>query len=466
MKKLSQSQELFYDLYTKMSSKIEESSETIFSGVSIMEHMETNYERFMESTYSKQFFLDESIYEKNVTIKAFIENEVLSDLYTSIYDHLLTESEDGELSFAQQYLMENTEDAFKVKYKGASSHQLEQFEESLATIAAIGGVGAMFGAVPAVAFGALTVIGMNLLFPSRYARTADMFFEKSLGQLGKVLFGTKSLLAYGNTSLTASNNNILNFDNIDMNPEVKKLFYKLSSSNDKNAPIQGINTIVATCLENNDALNAGEIDGSQKGFFRGKYSPRYNTIFTVFIDSLFKKSSSKNGEEYGTLIKYRRCLTEKLVDIYKFLMIANISQSGDYKKILRVMKRGFHGDPEQLLSFIHIEDDKERLNRDNIITLFKFRLFLEDMAADLKKGTFDVDRESSIYLNQKLNMVDREIEDYLMKNGKRLETVYESQKDFARKDFKHNKIPDKNLKRNLMGFSAPIKGTTEGGPTV
>jgi len=449
----TQSEELFYDLYVKMSNRIEESTETIFSDVSIASDVTKHYSEFMESSYSKLFFQEESVYEKNKVIKSFIENEILSDIYTSTYDHLIHESSDSELSFSQQILLENTQEQFNTRYKG-----IEVIEEfSLAGIGATVGIGAALGAVPAAAFAGITFLGMNLLFPSRYARASDMFFEKSLGLLGTALFGTKSLLAMGNSSFTASNNNILNFDNIDVNPEVKKLFNSLARTNDKKAPIAGIDTIVATCLETNNALDAADIDPSQKGFMIGKYSPRNNSIFTVMIESLFKKSASKSDEEFGTLIKYRRCLSEKLVDMYKFLMIANISQSKDYKKIIRVMKKGFHTNPEQLLTFIHTDTESDQINKENIVTLMKFRLFLDDMVKDLKKGTFDVDREASIYLGQRLAQVDDEVEDYLAKNQKRIETAFESQDEFRRKDFKHNKALDKSLKRNLFGMSDKVK---------
>lgn len=458
MKKQSQSQELFLNLYGKLSRKIEESVETIFTGVNIDEFSDTNYKRFMESSYSKQFFLDETIYQKNLTIQSFIENEVLSELYTNTYDSLLNENSDSELSFGQSIILENTEEMFNVKYKGASLHELEKFEEGIGTgmLAGAGGVFAASGmlpSVPLIAFGALTVIGVNLLLPARWARVSDDMSEKLLGDVGKVLFGTKSMLAASGTSLGASNNNIINFDNIDVNPEVKKLFNSLSRTQDKKAPVNGINTIVASCLEQNDALNSSEISDTQKGFFRGKYSPKYNNIFKVFIESLFKKSTNKQDEEFNTLLRYRKCLSEKLVDMYKFLMIANVSQNKEYKKILRVMKKGFHSNPEQLLTFMHTDDEVGKLNKENIITLVRFRMFLEDMSKDLKRGTFDVDKEASVYLSQKLKMVDTEVEDYLAKNGRRIETAYENRSEFNRKDFKNKRPDEKYLKRKLMGFS-------------
>jgi len=455
--KLSHSQELFFDLYGKLSTKIEESTDTIFSDVSIAEHAEVNYERFMESKYSKQFFMENSTYQKNETIKAFIENEVLSELYTNTYDSLIRENSTSDLSFSQEIILEATVEQFNVKYKGSSNHELEQFEEGIGLgMAAASGIFAATGAIPSVplvAFGALTVMGISLLMPARYARAADDASERLLGGLGKALFGTKSLLAMKGTSLGASNNNILNYDNIDVNPEVRKLFNSLSRTQNKKAPIDGINTIVASCVEKNGVMDDVELPSGFAGFIRGFYKAQYNSVFTVFIESLFKKATNKKDEEFNTLLRYRKCLAEKLVDMYKFLMIANISQSKDYRKIIRVMQKGFHNNPEQLLSFLHVSDESDQLNKENIITLTKYRMFLDDMVRDLKKGTFDIDREASIYLSQKLSTVDGEIEDYLSKNSKRIETVHENRNEFDRKDYKYNKPEEKNLKRKLMGFS-------------
>jgi len=453
MQKISQSKELFLDLYLKMSKKIEESTDTIFSGVSIADLAESNYKEFMESSYIKQYYMEESIYQKNLTIKAFIENEVLSEIYTNTYDRLLHENDDGELSFSQTFILEETEAAFNVKYKGASLHKLEQFEEGLGSslLALTGGAFATGGVnIPLVAFGALTVAGIQLFLPARYARVADSMSEKVLGDVGKALFGTRNLLAKKGSRLGHSNNNILNFDNINVNPEVKKLFNSLSRTQDKKAPIAGLDSIVTGCLEYNDALSSGEIDEHDKGYFRGKYAPINNNIFKIVLSNIFKKSSDKKDDGFNTLIRYRKCLAEKLVDMYKFLMIANISQSKDYKKIIRIMQKGFHENPEQLLGFMSIDDEHEQLNKENILILVKFRMFLDDMVTDLHKGAFDVDKESSIYLKQKLSVVDTEIEEYLAKNKKTIETAFENREEFNRKDYKYNKPDERKLKRKFL----------------
>ncbi len=447
----SVSEELFYDLYIKMSNKIEESTETIFSGTGIKFKAYDAYQAFMESSYSKQFFLDESTYEKNKTIKLFIESEILSPLFTKTYDALIAESSDGHLSFSQELLMENTQEQFNVRYRGSSNHEAEQFEEG-AFWAGAATLASAFVAVPVpiTVFAAMTYLGVNLLLPARYANSSDTFVEKYLGLLGKAMFNTKSLLAWQGTSLDSSNKNIINFDNVDVNPEVKKLFNSLSRTSDKKAPINGLNTIVAPWVDANDVFdNADPESIPDKGYLSSMFKPQYHNVFSVFIESVFKDSSG-DKEKTNALIRYRKCLSDKLVDMYKFLMIANVSQSREYKKILRVMHKGFHQNPEQLLSFIHVDSEVDSVNKENIITLIKFRMLLDDLAKDLGKGAFEVDKESSIFLKQRLKQVDSEIEDYLARNKKQLETSFEDQNDFNRKEFKHKKPEDRNFKRKLF----------------
>ena len=469
MDKLPQSQELFNDLYIKMSDKLEESENTLFTGVSIREFADVNYERFMESTYSRQFFIEESLYEKNLQIKCFIENEVINTFITESVDSL-SELNGGELSFAQTILLENTCEQFNVKYMGDSEIIEEGFGTTLSIAGAgvaayLGGAASLLGVVPIVgltALGALPALAASLMVSSRGAREWDRTVEDWTGSIGLALAGTKSLLAKKGTSLGASNDNIINFDNIDTNPAVKKLFNTLSRNSNKDASIQGLGTLVEMCAEQNNAFSntfeeMSEDNSSLKNFLRGKYSKRNHNVFTLILDSVFKSASSKGSEEYGTLIRFRKCLSEKLVDLYKFLMIANVSQSTDYRKIIRVMERGFHDDPEQLLSFMAVDSDEEQLTKENIKLLVRFRLYLENMAKDLKKGTFAVDKESSIYLTQRLSTVDKDIADYLSKNGKKIETVFESQREFEKKDYKYNKPDEKTFKRKSFGFGTSFK---------
>lgn len=459
---MSQSKELFESLYTNMSNKIHDSSDTIFSGVHL-DDVETDYNTFMESIYANQFFLENSIYEKNLTIQAFIENEVLSNIYTNTRDSLTLGGE--ELSFSQQYLCENTETEFNVKYK--NYEQVETLEEGLAIGSAVLSVVSLFSAaLPTtwiVAFSSVTVLGLQLLLPARYARNIDNALGVMLGVLGPLLIGTTSIFATTG-ALKHSNNNILNFDNIDTNPEVAKLFKNLTNVPQqgtfkkfftkigfmKKPSIEGINSIVASCLEQNDVTESSdEINSGNAGFLSGMYRPGNSNVISMFVNSIFKSSSDKKTEEFDKLIRYRKCLSEKLIDLYKLLLIANVAQSRDYKKLTRVMTNGFQGNPEQILGFMHVEDEKDEILRENIVSLIQFRMFLDKMAIDLGKGVFEADKESSIFLKQKLKLVDGEVEQELKKRGREIETAFESEDEFKNKDFKNKEIDEKKLKRKI-----------------
>ena len=228
MKKLPLSQELFYNLYTKYSEKIEESQENIFSGINILPEMEKNYHKFTVSPAMNNFYAENSIYEKTKMIKEFIESDILSTLYSDVYDSL------GKRSFKENYLLENTVQQFNVRYIGSNNQdELNLFEESLNTwlAGAAVGIGSMLGVIPAVAFAAGTILGLNLLMPSKFTRRIDDNLNKALGYVGTAAFGTQSILSKGKTSLSRSNNNIINFDNINTNPQVKTIFNKLIFGN-------------------------------------------------------------------------------------------------------------------------------------------------------------------------------------------------------------------------------------------
>ena len=464
MKKLPLSQELFYDLYTKYSEKIEESQENIFSGINILPEMEKNYHKFTVSPAMNNFYAENSIYEKTKMIKEFIESDILSTLYSDVYDSL------EKKSFKENYLLENTVQQFNVRYIGSNNQdELNLFEESLNTwlVGAAVGIGSMLGVIPAVAFAAGTILGLNLLMPSKFTRRIDDNLNTALGYVGTAAFGTQSILSKGKTSLSRSNNNIINFDNINTNPQVKTIFNKLIHSHNTSKPteaINGINVMVESCLSQSK-LDADLDDSTFKGMFRRAYSHQNNNVFTIAIQSIFKSGADKEDKEYASLLAYRRCLSEKLVDLYTFLIIANVSQSHEYKKIINVMKRGFPDNPSQLLAFVNETSDDNTV-RDNILNLIKFRLYLEELSVELSKGAFDVDTEAGTFLKQKLKQSDTEIEDYFARNNKSLNaqfqgdipegTSYENQKEFNNRDFKNNPIPEKEQKRSLFGMNSTL----------
>ncbi len=448
------SQELFDDMYTKMDKKVSSIPDTIFENISVLADKDKNYNRFMSSPYSKMFYLEESTYQKNLVIKSFIENEILSEIFTEAYDAVSAKYNDNELSFKENLLFENTVEAVNVKYKGQLLEEgfADKFfdKANLFGKTALIGAAAAMGSLPLSIFASSAVFGLSILLPSRSARNWDMYAEKALGVLGGGLIGTKSLFALGNTSVSQSNNNILNFDNIDTNPDVKKLFYSLARTRNKKDTINALGAVVQGCLDNNDPLNSTDVEESHNNYFKGLYTPRNNNVFTVALESIFKHSGDDKSEGYGTLIQYRKCLSDKLVDMYKFLMIANISTNKDYKKITNLMKKGFADNPEHILSFLSDDTESEQLNKENILLLTKFRIFLGDLSKDLKKGIFDADKEAGTYLTQKLKNVDSEVEEYVSNHQRQIETNFEDEDDFRRKDFKFNQRPERDFKKKLM----------------
>lgn len=454
---MSQSKEMFYNIYSKYNKKLEESTDTIFSGMNLDDTSDSVYKMFTESIQYDKFLHSNSTYDKRKIILEFLEGTVYSALYTEAFDQL-----QQDLSFSQEYILENTKHTFNLNYLGDSDHQLKIFEENLGhTISAGLGVASLAGMipiVPAIAFSALAYLGINLLIPSNYARKQTNQIGKLLGGLGKVTLGTQSILLKFD-SLRHSNNTILKLDNIDSNPEVKKMFMRLANTADAKAGIAGINSIIGSCIDKHNMEKSLE-RSSGKGignWIRGLYNPRMNNVFTVLIDSLYKNANSDDQESVSSLMNFRKCLIEKLVDMYKFLLIANITQNADYKKILSVMKRGFSTNPEQLLSFVHTETREEVLVKENLIILIQFRIMLGELAVEMKQGMFDVDKESGIYLQQKLKQIDTEIEDFFRRNNAQLETQFESRRDFNNKDFKYNAPKDREMKRNLFGLDSDIK---------
>lgn len=454
---MSQSREMFYNIYSKYNKKLEESTDTIFSGINLDDTSDNVYQMFTESVQFDKFLQMHTTYEKRKVILEFLEGTVYSAIYTEAFDNL-----QQDVSFSQEYILENTRQTFKLDYLGHDDYQLKIFEENISHAFAAGmGTSAVFGlipVIPAIAFSALAYLGINLLIPSSFARKQTDMIGKLLGNVGKAVVGTQSILLKFN-SLKHSNNAILKLDNIDTDPEVQKLFMRLANTADSKAGVAGINAIIGSCIDKNKMEKSLE-RSSGKGigsWIRGLYNPRMNNVFTVLIDSLYKNANSDDQEAIGSLINFRKCLIEKLVDMYKFLLIANITQNADYKKILSVMKRGFSTNPEHLLSFVHTETKEEVLVKENLITLIQFRIMLSDLATDMKKGMFDVDKESGMYLQQKLKQIDTEIEDFFRRNNNQLETQFESRRDFDNKDFKHNAPKDSELKRNLFGLDNSIK---------
>ncbi len=453
----SESEKLFEDLFLKMATKVKTSEDTIFESIDISAMEKNEYFKFIDSPYYMQQLQESSTYEKNKIIMDFIVKETLSDLFTESYDAMAITNDNGELSFKQNYMCENTEDLFKVQYKGSNqnrlSNELECFTEGGllpaglgvgAAAAGIAGILSAWVAVPLAAFGAASYFGLGLLFSVRGAKNNDDKIREVFGNFGIALMNFESS---SKGALGQMKKNIVNFDNIDTNAEVKALFNKLSKTSNKKEAIHGLDAMVLDCQAR---INLDKIDAVEGKFeyLKGKFNLKDRSILTTMVLDVFKNTET-DKEVQSDLIAYRKCLSEKLCDMYKYLMIGNLAESKDAKKIIKIMGRGFTENPSHLLSFMPENSEEESDIKSRLMLLIQIRILLDSLAKDLTKGTFAIDKEAGTFLTQKLKQVDSEVESYLKSHQRQIDTLYETRKEFDEKDVKYNKKPEKDLKRKF-----------------
>ena len=184
------------------------------------------------------------------------------------------------------------------------------------------------------------------------------------------------------------------------------------------------------------------IDILQKPF---NASPdKYNVLKLIWKAIFGEAITDKEG--YGTLIRFRKCLSNKLVDIYKLLLISNLQNNKDHKRIMDSIVKS-NNRPEQILSFLPGDTDEDERLKDAVLSLVQFRIYLMELANNLEKGFFDVDREAGKYLKQKLSMVDGEVESYLRLNSNKFRNTFEGNL-MSRKPI--------NAKRDLLSLGSNL----------
>jgi hypothetical protein len=473
----------FMDLYPKLCNRASAAVDTIFEGTDLVQHIQQEYEIFKASDHYMDYLTESTKYNKQKVIEAYFEQEVLSDIFTEVVDNLIIENnnvEVRELTFSQEYIIENSLKQFNVQYKGTLGGLIEEgivgdFGTVISRAATTGlamigipasalvffGTGATGAGTAGVSF--IALLAFALFAPSRirHQKLTSGAFIKGIKSLKDIILSTNGLTrTLTPHSLKRSDELIATFDNIDLNPEITKLFKELKSSSSQDAPINGIKTIMSTCIESSDILN--ELTPSTKQQvgreMKSKYDPADQNLLKMIWTEIKRGASEEYSDRFNQLIQYRKCLGDKLIDMYKFLIIANVSQSKDFKKISKVMEKGFSQEPEHLLAFIHIDSEEEELSKENIIALMHFRLELERIAKELKLGSLKADTEAGNHLTAKLKQVDLEISEYFSRNGKKIEKVLmENNDDFNKKDFKHldkDEIPEHEKKRNLFNLGS------------
>ena len=452
---------LFESVVQGLCDKVTNTPETIFSNCDLTSEFKTIEESFLANV-GEFNYIRETPYNQRRMIKAFFENTYLSQYYTTVYDNLLQEN---SLTFSTQYLLDNTQKLFNVQYLGESEEVYtplkiieESFVQSAMALGTAISAGAFLGLplLPIAAITIPTVFAIELLTPIVSNKKREMEASELLGKVGKLLVSSKPFYIKNSSPISQSISNVADFDNLNLNDNVVGLFTKLQRSMKKDEVVKGIEELFGHC---NDQLAAiistdASLDATQlEQLKNAKYDPTKVSILGMMYNSVMK-SSNGNSANTDQVLLYRKCIVDKLVDVYKYLVIANAVNSKDYLKIARSLSNGHSANPEQLFSFVSSASEIDQSNttellRENLITLLKLRLEFDALAIGLSRGAFKIDTETGKYFAQKLKQTDMAIEDYLRTHGRKIDTLYETRKDFENKDYKHNPV---NVKRSLFGF--------------
>ena len=387
--------------------------------------------------YFVKNYLDE--YNSNGRDQAIILKSIYESYNQSIFNSAIDAViVNGAISYSNQILLENTEAKCNVQLdkvgkqillesnlpltKNINNEEKELgiIQENLYGFAAGGAAVALgAGALPALGIGAIVSIAASLLVSSKHMNDLTQI----VGNLGSIVFRAfTSQLNYLNNSFFAnaevSRKMLINFDNIDADKTVIDLFKKMQKTTASNPRAaeqdakNGLATIVAQCVEQNRNI----FDIADKDITTSLFNnPKNYNLFKMFWKSTLGNANSDKND-HDTLLRFRKCLSNKLVDVYKLLLISNLQNRGDHKRITEAVSKINSGRPELILQFIPKETPEDEKLQEAILALVQFRIHLWNLSKDLQSGMFDLDREAGKFLQQKLTTVDAEVESFLRLN--------------------------------------------------
>ena len=372
--------------------------------------------------------------DQTIILKSIYESYNQS-IFNSAIDAVIV---NGAISYSNQILLENTEAKCNVQLdkvgkqillesnlpltKNINNEEKELgiIQENLYGFAAGGAAVALgAGALPALGIGAIVSIAASLLVSSKHMNDLTQI----VGNLGSIVFRAfTSQLNYLNNSFFAnaevSRKMLINFDNIDADKTVIDLFKKMQKTTASNPRAaeqdakNGLATIVAQCVEQNRNI----FDIADKDITTSLFNnPKNYNLFKMFWKSTLGNANSDKND-HDTLLRFRKCLSNKLVDVYKLLLISNLQNRGDHKRITDAVSKINSGRPELILQFIPKETPEDEKLQEAILALVQFRIHLWNLSKDLQSGMFDLDREAGKFLQQKLTTVDAEVESFLRLN--------------------------------------------------
>ena len=415
--------------------RLNKSKETIFE--STLDSSKITDSLLLEHyNYFVRNYLDE--YNSNGRDQKIILKSIYESYNQSIFNSAIDAViKNGTISYSNQILLENTEAKCNVSLDKVGKEILLESnlplsknitpEKEFGIIQEnIYGLGAGFtagalgaGALPALGIGAIVSFAMSLMVSSKHMNNITQIIGDTGAFVAKAITGQLNYL--NNSFLSNANMSkqiMINFDNIDADPVVINLFKKMqktTASNPKAAELDaknGLATIVAQCVEQNkNIFDIADQDLTNSLF---KNPKNYNLFKLFWKSTLGNANSDKN--DHDVLLRFRKCLSNKLVDVYKLLLISNLQNRGDHKRITDAVSKINSGRPEVILQFIPKENPEDEKLQDAILALVQFRIHLWQLSKDLQSGMFEIDREAGKFLQQKLSTVDAEVESFLRLN--------------------------------------------------
>ena len=414
------------------------SDSTIFSNFIKPENIENIEESLILEHYG--YFLRNHNYtyhqapeeQKGKILIQSIQESFFQHTFNQFLDNIIIESKNKPISLNTQILLENTAEKFNINLANVginyleSEKPLEKIEENAYGFGAgLAATALGVAALPAIGISMITSFAIALLMPASEMNKTNQFIGKWTGLFGRAVTGSYNLWQTSFTpALGQSHQNILDFDNIDADPKVKELFRKIQKVHINEETAQkGLTALVSECIhQNSNVLTL--VEGPKNGLLDGLFTPNKYNILKLVIKAIFGKAETNKGD-YDTLLRFRKCLANKLVDVYKLLLISNLQGKKDYGRILNTVTKANAERPEQLINFLPTETDEDKQLKEAILSLIMFRIHLTKLVKQLEKGFFEVDKEAGKFLEQKLKTVDLEVENYLRLNKSKLQAPFE-----------------------------------------
>lgn len=433
--------ESYKDFSIKFKAIVEQASNsdtTLFSnllkGKTIEESLILEHYGYFQKNYNYAYH-QAPLEQKGKIIISSIQESFFQHTFNQVLDNIILESAKDQkpISLNTQILLENTVEKFKldlenvgINYFNNEKSPHDIIEENVYGFAA--GAGALSlgaGMLPAIGISMITSFALALLMPASEMNKTNQFIGKWTGLIGRALTGSYNLWQTSFTpALGQSHQNILDFDNIDADPKVKELFRKIQKVHINEVTAQkGLTALSSECIhQNSNVLTL--VEGPKNGLLDGLFTPNKYNILKLVIKAIFGKAET-DKDDYDTLLRFRKCLANKLVDVYKLLLISNLQGKKDYGRILNTVTKANAERPEQLINFLPTETDEDKQLKEAILSLIMFRIHLTKLVKQLNDGFFEVDREASKFLEQKLKMVDSEVDQYLKLNRTKFNAPFE-----------------------------------------